>query len=317
MPLTDARKSDLLLVVVTLLAAISWMFSREAVMMMPPLLFMAMRFLLAGALLALAAHRHLRRLTWDHLKRSVRVGLVFGSAMSCWVMGLFNATHVGEGAFIISLGVVFVPIIARLVFREAQPLSTWLAIPVAIAGLGLLSLQHGFRLEVGQLYFGTAAVIFAFFFLLNSRAANTRSETNRSGDTVYRERVPALLLTALSLLTVGVLTAVLSLLLEPAWSLTLRDFPPILVVWVVAAGLVGTAARFYVQTYAQSLSAQSHGVVILVLEPMWVALFAALWFGETMSLSQLGGCALIFAALLINRWTLLSRAIKSWRRQSA
>ena len=32
------------------------------------------------------------------------------------------------------------------------------------------------------------------------------------------------------------------------------------------------------------------------------ALLAAAWYGETMSLLQLAGCSLIFAALLINRW---------------
>lgn len=314
MPLSNAHKSDLLLVVVTLLAAISWMFSKEAVLMMPPLMFMALRFLLAGAILAVAAHRYLRRLTGDHLRRSVQVGVVFGVAMSCWVMGLFHGTHVGEGAFLTSLGVVIVPIIARIGFAEPQPVSTWLAIPVAVAGLALLSLQHGFRPEPGQLFFVAAASIFALFFILNTRAANTRLETRPGGESVHRERVPALVLTAITLVTVGLFTSVLSLLLEPAWSVTFSDFPPILVWWVVASALIGTAARFFVQTYAQSLSAHSHGVVIMVLEPVWVALFAAGWFSETMSPSQLAGCGLIFAALLINRWNVLSKALRGWFR---
>lgn len=315
MPMSNAHKSDLLLVVVTLLAAISWMFSKEAVLMMPPLMFMALRFLLAGGILAIAAHRYLRRLTRDHLKRSVQVGLVFGVAMSCWVMGLFHASHVGEGAFLTSLGVVIVPVIARIGFGEAQPVSTWLAIPVAVAGLALLSLQHGFRMEPGQLFFVAAASIFALFFILNTRAANTRTETRASGKTVHRERVPALVLTAITLITVGLFASVLSLLLEPAWSITFSDFPPILVWWVVASALIGTAARFFVQTYAQSLSAHSHGVVIMVLEPVWVALFAAGWFGETMNPSQMAGCGLIFAALLINRWGILSKALRGWSRK--
>ncbi|MDX1633086.1 MAG: DMT family transporter [Marinobacter sp.] len=312
--MSNAHKSDLLLVVVTLLAAISWMFSKEAVLLMPPLLFMALRFLLAGGILALAAHRYLQRLTRDHLKRSVQVGLVFGVAMSCWIMGLFHASHVGEGAFLTSLGVVIVPVIARIGFGEPQPASTWLAIPVAVAGLALLSLQHGFRMEAGKLYFVAAACIFALFFILNTRAANTRIETGAGGQTVHRERVPALVLTAITLITVGLFASVLSLLLEPAWSVTFSDFPAILAWWVLASALIGTAARFFVQTYAQSLSAHSHGVVIMVLEPVWVALFAAGWFGETMSASQLGGCALIFAALLINRWAALSRAVRGWLR---
>lgn len=311
--MTDAHKSDLFLVMVTLLAAISWMFSKEAVLLMPPLLFMAVRFLLAGSLLAVVAHRSLRRLSADQLRRSVGVGLVFGIAMSCWIMGLFHASHVGEGAFLTSLGVVIVPIIARVVFKEPQPASTWIAIPIAVAGLALLSLKNGFRPELGQLFFVTAAFIFALYFTLNTRAANQRTVINRRGENIQKHRVPALPLTAIALLTVGTVTLIESLALE-SWGSLRGNVSLVLVWWVVASAVIGTAGRFLLQTYAQSLSANSHGVVILVLEPVWVALFAAGWFAETMVLSQLAGCALIFAALLVNRWGVLSKALRGWLR---
>ena len=55
--MSDTHKSDLLLIVVTLFAAISWMFSKEAILLMPPLMFMAARFLIAGTVLAFFARR--------------------------------------------------------------------------------------------------------------------------------------------------------------------------------------------------------------------------------------------------------------------
>ncbi|AXS82154.1 MULTISPECIES: DMT family transporter [Marinobacter] len=307
--MSDAHKSDLLLVVVTLFAAISWMFSKEAVLLMPPLMFMAARFLIAGGILAFFARRSLMALSLDQIRRSIGVGLVFGTAMTFWVMGLFHGTSLGEGAFLTSLGVVIVPIIARLVFQEAQPPSTWLAIPIAVGGLALLSLKNGFRPEAGQIFFVMAATIFALYFTLNTRAANRRTVVNRLGETVEKHRVPALPLTALALLTVGLLTLVESMILEQ-WQPTLSEPDPLLIWWVMASAVIGTAGRFLIQTYAQSLSANSHGVVILVLEPVWVALFAAGWFDETMTRIQLGGCGLIFAALIVNRWAVLSKAIK-------
>lgn len=313
MALPNARKSDLLMVCVTVMAAISWMFSREAVQLMPPLLFMALRFLVAGSILAAFALPALRALTLDQFRRAASVGIVFGIAMSCWVMGLFHATHVGEGAFLVSLGVVIVPVIARILFKEPQPMSTWIAIPVAVSGLSLLSLKDGFRPETGQLFFVVAAFIFALYFNLNTRAANQRTGTSRSGQSVEKAKVPALPLTVIALLTVGLVTGVESLVLEP-WRPTFTSFPPILAVWIGASALIGTAGRFLTQTYAQSLSTNSHGVIFLVLEPVWVALFAAGWFSETMSGTQFAGCALIFAALLINRWSTLRKAIKDRHR---
>lgn len=308
MNLPDSRKADLLMVVVTLLAAISWMFSKEAVLLMPPLLFMAMRFLIAGSILIVAGQHQIRRLTADQFRRAIGVGLVFGIAMSCWITGLFLTENVGEGAFLTSLGVVIVPVIASIAFKEAQPVSTWLALPIAITGLALLSLRNGFRPEPGQLFFVVAACIFALYFTLNTRAANTRIAQRRDGSEARKERVPALALTAIALTTVGLVTLTLSFFREP-WSPTFMEFQPMLWLWVLASATIGTAGRFFVQTYAQSLSIHSHGVVILVLEPVWVAIFAAGWFGESMSGVQLGGCSLIFAALLINRWSAVRKLI--------
>lgn len=311
MALSHAGKADLYLVIVTLLAAISWIFSREAVLLMPPLLFMSLRFLLAGALLAAIGHRELRQLTPDACVRAIKVGLVFGAGMSCWVMGLFFGTHVGEGAFLTSLGVVLVPVVSRLVFNEPQPRSIWLALPVASTGLALLSLKNGFHPEASQIFYVLAATIFALFYTLNTHAATHREIRNDNGISTRQEKISALPLTAIVLTMVGLLTTILSLLFE-AWQPTLTHFSAAMAGWIVASVVLGSAARFLLQTHAQSLSTHSHGVVIMVLEPVWVALLAAIWFGETMSPVQLTGCGLIFASLLINRAHLVRQWLKAF-----
>ncbi|MDX1803369.1 MAG: DMT family transporter [Alcanivorax sp.] len=310
MPLPPSHKADFLLVIVTLLAAVSWMFSKEAVLSMPPLLFMALRFGLAAILLAMAAHRQLRYLNWHQIMRGVRVGLVFAAGMSSWVMGLAGGTNLGEGAFLTSLGVVLVPVVARLFFAEPVPGSTWLALPVAAAGLALLSLEHGLKLEAGQLYFVAAASIFAIYFNLNTRAANPLTRQHADGGHRNHPRIPALALTTLVLGTVSVVTACLSAWRE-SWQTVANGVSSMLLLWVLLSAVIGTALRFLLQTYAQSLSLHSHGVVIMVLEPMWTALIAALWFGETMTASQLAGCSLIFLSLLVNRWRALRILLKN------
>lgn len=349
--MSNTTKADLLMVLVTLLAAVGWMFSKEAVSQMPPLMFMGIRFLLAGMLLAFLGSRLLRQMTRAQYLRSIRVGLAFSVAMCFWVLGLHRAEHVGEGAFLTSLSVVVVPLLARMLFQEAQPATTWLALPVAIAGLALLSLQHGFRPDPGQWFFVLSATTFAFYYTLNTRAATQRqmqaldgqvldgqvpdgrtldgqapdgqepngqkaheqqSERSQHEDPLREHPpIPVLALTSIALLTVGTVTSTLSLIMEP-WQATLETFTPGLAGWVLASALVATALRFFVQTWAQSLSNHSHGVVILILEPVWVALFAALWFGETMSLQQVAGCSLIFVALLVNRWGAVRKLLKAW-----
>lgn len=294
---------------VTWLAAVSWIFSKEAVALMTPLAFMAVRFIMAGLFLAVLGRRALAGLTAREWRRSIVVGLVFALGMSCWIMGLTHGQHLGEGAFLTILGVLLVPLMARLLFRERAPLATWLAIPVAVAGLALLALQHGFRPEVGQIWYVVAAHLFALFYTLNTRAANDGHVLDDTGE-ISRLAIAPGALTAINMLTVGVFTGVLSLLLETA-RLKGGEVTWTLAGWVLASALIGSAARFLLQTQAQSLSPHSHGVVILVVEPVWVALLAAVWFGETMTAVQLAGCGLIFAALLISR----GEALQGWIRQ--
>lgn len=302
--MSDSSRADLILIGVTLLAGLSWIFSREAVQLMPPLLFMALRFLLAGSLLAWLGRRQLAGINRAQCWRGMRVGLTFGFAMCFWVLGLTHTDHVGEGAFLTILGVLMVPIIGKLVFAESAPVSTWLALPVALCGLALLALKDGFNPQPGQWLFLTSAFGFAFYYALNTRAANHSESRQRDGSVRAEERVPALALTTLMVLTVALVTALASLLLEP-WQATFNDFAPMLWLWIPASAIIGTSARFYLQTLAQSLSVHSHGVVIMIMEPVWVALFAAAWFGEQMTLTQLAGCTLIFLALLVNRWQAL------------
>ncbi len=178
----------------------------------------------------------------------------------------------------------------------------------------MLSLDQGVQREAGELVYVGAASIFALYFNLNTRAANTLSTQGMNGECIEHPRVPALALTTVVLAVVGILTGVLSAIFEP-WQSGAANATPILALWVVLSATVGTALRFLVQTYAQSLSLHSHGVVIMVLEPMWTALMAAAWFGEQMTLLQLAGCALIFLSLLVNRWRAVRTLLTVLRRR--
>lgn len=284
-------KADALLLVVTLLASAGWMFSKEALQGLPPLLFMGLRFFIAALVLGALGWQTLRRVSPRQLKKSLGLGILFALAMAFWILGLFNATHIGEGAFITSMGIVLVPVAARWLFGEIPPLSTWVALPVALAGLGFLSLQRGLAIETGQLFFLLAAVFFALCFNLNTRLVRD---------------IPALTLTTLQLLMVG-------LLLLPV-SLAVEDWPAQLATpiwgWLLASALIGTCVRFLIQTYAQGLASASHAAVIMMLEPIWTALLAAWWLGETMGRWQMLGCGLIFLALVINRWNWVRRLLR-------
>ncbi|MFY9179687.1 MAG: EamA family transporter, partial [Venatoribacter sp.] len=220
-------KADLVLVVVTLLAAAGWIFSKETLLGLPPLLFMGLRFLCGGALVALLAARHLARLNSEQWHSAVLVGLFMGAAMGIWIFGLHTTKSLGEGAFITSLSVVVVPMVNWLLFKQRPTRVTFIALPIAIIGMALLSLRHGFTPDPSQWYFFVAAMLLSVAFILNSRAA---------------AKTPALALSAIQLLLVGAVTFCSSLLLE-SWP-NFLDLPAAIWGWLFLSFTLATAGRF-------------------------------------------------------------------------
>ncbi|MCP1312941.1 MULTISPECIES: DMT family transporter [unclassified Halomonas] len=285
-------QADALLLLVTLMAAGGWIFSKEALMGMPPLLFIGTRFLLAGAILLGFAWPALRRLPARRVRRGLLVGLLFSVATGFWIMGLNYSQHLGESAFITSLGILLVPVIGML-FGETPPRTTWIALPVALTGFGLLSLNAGFRVEVSQLLMVCAALGFALLINVNTRVVRN---------------VPALPLTTLQLLAVGAVLTLMSLLFERAPV----ALDTAILGWLLASVVLSSSLRYFLQIKAQGMTTPSHASVILMLEAVWTALIAAWWFGETMTALQLIGCSLIFLALLINRWYWVRKVLRRW-----
>ncbi len=281
MVLSNHLKADLLLVWVTLLAAAGWIFSSEALVGLTPIFFIGLRFLLAGIVVGVIGHRQLRQLDRRGLLRTALVGLVFSVALVFWILGLAHAHHLGVGAFLTSLGVVLVPIFA-LLLGDRAPATTWLALPIAAGGLACLSLDSEFKLGLGEYSFLTAAFIFAFYFTLNSRAAAKTSP---------------IALTAVQLTVVGCVALPLGLMVEGTPDVQ----PSAIWGWFAASVLIATAWRFFLQTRAQGMAPASHSAIIMVLEPIWTALLAAFWYGETMTQMQFIGCGLILVALLTTR----------------
>lgn len=286
MPRLDTNtKADVYLLVVSILAALGWVFSKEALQGLPPLFFIGSRFLIAGLVLAFYSRKSLQRLTGQQARRAILLGGLFGTGIAIWIHGLYYNRHVGEGAFLTSTSIVLIPIIAFLFFKEKVPLSTWMSLPMALCGLMFLSFKDSFSLANGHAFYLLSAVLFALHFNLVNR---------------YVSHIGALPLTAIQLSMVGMICLTLSLTTE-TWP-RLTAVPTDIIFWVLCAALLSTSLRFFLQTYAQQLSPASHSAIILTLEPLWTAIIAAFWFDERMSTYQLIGCSCIFTAIMMSRW---------------
>ena len=287
--------ADILLLVVTILAAFGWIFSSHVLMDFSPFWFLALRFSGAGLVLLFLSGFSLKGLSFPQWRFLILAGGLMGIAMLFWVSGLFETEFVGEGAFILSAGLVSVPLFTRFLFKEKMAVSAMVAIVLAIAGLACLVLvDFHWQASNAQWYFLISAILFALHFIVNSQfAMDIRLEIS----------------IGVQLCMVGAIACCAALVVGEQWPGIISTAT---YVWLAASIFIATALRFLMQLYAQRLTKASHGAVWFILEPVWTVLLAQVFFDEHMQGQQWFGCGIIFLALLASRWPMMVSLVRRY-----
>ena len=272
------RLAELLLVGIAAVWGLTFVMVQDAIESLPPMTFLAYRFVPAGVLVALAFWRPLRRLS----RQGWQAGLLMGAFLTAgYVFQTFGLEHTtaSEAGFITGLFVVLTPLFAAAVLRARVGRTAWAAAVASTVGLFLLSGAGGeFRLAGDGLVF-LCACAFAGHILITSEA-------------VGRHEWGALV--AVQLLGCGVFC-----LLVAGVGGTL-EAPRGATVWsaLLVTSLVASALGFLVQTYAQQHTAPARTALILAAEPAFAGLFGYLLNDERLSAIAWLGAVLIMAAIL-------------------
>jgi len=276
------RKAAWILVATTGLAGLGWIFSKETIQGLPPFGFVGLRFLVASVCLLPLCFKHLKGLTLSLLLQAVGAGSILAAALLTWVHAISISETLGEGAFIVSLSMIIVPIVAWLLFKERPKRAFWFAMPIAVSGLAMLSLRDGWNSSIGQLWFLINACLLALHFNVNSKLAH---------------KMPILLLTCVQLFATGIIALIASLMFE--------TFPESVESsiwgWFAASALLATSLRYVMQTLGQKGSNPANAALIMLLEPIWTVILSITWYGEQLSTNKLIGCGLILLALVFYR----------------
>lgn len=283
------RRGDLFILSATLLASAGWLFSKEAIAGLPPAGFVGWRFLLAALLLLPFCYQKLRQTSTELLLKAAAIGLVMTLNLIFWIQAISHSEGIGEGAFIMSLSMLMVPPLAWLIFREKPNRQFWLALPIAIAGLFLLTMGSGLSLSLSQLLFLLASLSLALYFNLNSR---------------FSRRIDPMALTCVQLAVTGVMHLLYSGLFEH-WP---ESIEPQIWGWFAASVLLATSLRFVFQSTGQKYSNVANAALIMMLEPIWTVLISVFWYHEPMPIEKIAGCVLILLALISYR----SRNLLAW-----
>jgi drug/metabolite transporter (DMT)-like permease len=281
--------ADTTLLVITLIWGATFVVVQNAVEMLPPNLFNALRFGVATAFL-LAIRPFLP--AFRDVPFSPRL-ILAGMFLGLWLFGGYAFQTVGllyttpsKAGFITGLSVVLVPLFAFLFLREKIRWPAVTGVLMAAVGLYLLSIHGSFVLQTGDALILGCAFCFALQIVSTGKFAPLYS---------------ALPLAIVQIGTVSVLSAVYAWLFED-WRL-LMDPSVVLasdVLWALAiTSIPATALAFLAQTALQKETSPVHVALIFSLEPVFAALTSYLWEGEVLLTREIVGCCLIFGGMII------------------
>jgi drug/metabolite transporter (DMT)-like permease len=247
----------------------------------PTLDFLAVRFAIASVTLVLLAPKALGRLSRDSRRQAVVLGCLYGAAQILQTAGLAK-TPASVSGFITGMYVVATPVFAALILRSRIGLQTWAAVALAMVGLGVLTLS-GFSFGYGEALIFVAAMLYALHIV---------------GLGAWSDAQQAL---GMAIVQLMVITVICTLATAPNGVVLpdrLGDWASVLYMAVFAG-----AGAMIGQTWAQAHLPATRAAIIMSMEPVFAALFAVMFGGESTTVRMIFGGVLVLAAMLLAELT--------------
>lgn len=271
-------RTDLALGFVCLTWGATFIVVKEALHDVSTLLFLAMRFALAAAALALVLHRRIRR-SRAALRGGMIAGVFLFTGYVLQTLGL-NYTSASKAGFITGLYIPLVPLVGALIYRKLPNRFETIGVVLAAAGMELMTIEPGAaHMNRGDLLVAGCAVAYAFHIVILGHFA-AKADTST--------------LAVTQIATCAVLGGLICWWAEPVklvWT-------PRLLIALGVTSLLATALAFAIQTWGQQYSSPTRTAILFSLEPLFAWGTSWVVAGELLSRRALAGAGLILAGIL-------------------
>lgn len=219
----------------------------------------------------------------------VLCGVILGLASSLQQWALEYAS-VGKVGFITALYIVIVPLLG-IFFHRRPGAQVWLAVAVALGGLYLLCWNGSAAIGPGEMLLFGCSGLFSLHILVIDH---------------FSPLVDGVKLSCVQFFVAGAFCAVPALLFEqPTLSGVLGAWGPILYAGVLSCGVAYT-----LQVVAQRHVEPTLASLTLSLESVFSVLAGWLLLHQTLTARELGGCALMFCAIVLAQLPSRKKAAK-------
>lgn len=271
--------ANMMLVVVTVIWGGGFIATSGALDSMTPFYVMMIRFVGASILPVLVCFRKLKKLSKDEIRHGMITGAFLFLAFAFQTFGL-QYSSASKNAFLTATNVVFVPYLLWILLKRKPNKKEIIASIMCICGIALLTLKKdALMLGVGDVLSIICAVFFALHIIALER---------------YSAHMDAICMTAMQMLTAGVLSTICALLFEqPPAHLNAHAIGN--VSYLI---FVSTLLAYLIQTYAQKFTTANTASLILSMEALFASIFSFLILHEVLSIQMIFGAILIFASVL-------------------
>ena len=299
--------AGIFLIITAMIWGLSYSAQSKAMDHLPPLFFVALRYLIAGVFVLILywgrqllkrkeqsceQQEQLENTASENVpdKKAVRKFLLIGGVCCGFCLaggeilqqfGLCYTTA-GKTGFLTALYVIMIPVIGMFIHKKAK-LKIWIAAVISLLGSFALCYTSDFGVigNKGDVLVILCALFFAFQFIAIAK---------------FAPEADALILSAIQFFTVAVISGILAFAVREQW--TCQDIVlaagPLIYCGIIAIGIACT-----IQVAAQKYVHPATASIILSMASVFAVIFGVLFLGERYSALNLVGCALILAAVIM------------------
>ena len=205
-------------------------------------------------------------------------GFFLAVASSLQQIGIMYTTA-GKAGFITALYILIVPLLGIVIGKKVG-IKIWIGVALAVAGMYCLCITEGFTVAKGDILVMFCAVVFSFHILVID---------------YFSPKVDGVKMSCIQFWVCGVLCAIPMFLTETP------KIGQILAAWlpIAYAGILSCGVAYTLQIIAQKNVDPTVASLLLSLESVFAVLAGAVILHESMSMKEMAGCVLVFAAIIL------------------
>lgn len=256
-----------------------------------PALIVAGRFWVATiALLPVLWWRRQGLQYWKHVLKD-------GFMVAMWLLAGYGTqtialetTSANRAAFLTALSVVLIPVWIAVAQKRRLPRDIWIALPLAVIGLALLSWEGGPPV-IGDAWALMCAITYTGFVVMLEKKA----PDHKSLDFAFAQVFWVAIVSSIWVL-------IDSFVFNSTPSIQTLDLTILNATWIplLYLGLLSSAFTTWLQTLGQKLVNAAQAGLIYSLEPVMAAGFSFVLLGETLQFSGFLGALLVVGAMILS-----------------